>query len=73
MSEQTAPQTVDEIRRQLSTAMLDMAGILTPVYDAADGMRRELRRRGWSPMLAETAAGTWLCHTLASIGSGGRK
>ncbi|MGI5404153.1 hypothetical protein ACQEVG_32825 [Streptomyces sp. CA-135486] len=51
--------------------MLTMVGALEPIYDTADGMRRDLESRGWSPTMAEQAAGTWLCTTLASIASGG--
>jgi hypothetical protein len=55
--------------------MLDMTGILEPIYDAADGMKRDLEARGWSPAMAEQCAGTWLATTLAGIGTatgGGR-
>jgi hypothetical protein len=52
--------------------MLDMAGVLEPVYDAADGMKRDLEARGWSPTMAEHCAGMWLMTTLQSIASGGR-
>jgi hypothetical protein len=68
-----AELTPEEIRQQTALSMLDMAGVLVPIYDTADGMRRELESRGWSPTMAENAAGTWLCGVLASIGSGGRQ
>lgn len=31
-------------------------GALQPMFDASDGVRAELERRGWSPTAAETAA-----------------
>jgi hypothetical protein len=71
----TTPDTSfdpEEMRQRLAVGMLDMAGILTPIYDAADGMRHELESRGWSPAMAEHAAGVWLCGTLAAIAGGGR-
>jgi hypothetical protein len=71
----TTPPTPAEIKRQIQTAMLDMTGILEPIYDAADGMKRDLEARGWSPAMAEQCAGTWLATTLAGIGTatgGGR-
>ncbi|MFF3312494.1 hypothetical protein [Streptomyces sp. NPDC002952] len=67
-----APPSPMELKAQITTAMLDMAGILEPVYDAADGMRRDLESRGWSPTMAEQCAGVWLAATLQGIGSGGR-
>ncbi|MFJ6720518.1 hypothetical protein [Streptomyces sp. NPDC091259] len=65
--------TPEELRRTVALALLDMTGILTPIYDTADGMRRDLESRGWSPTMAETAAGTWLCGVLASLGGGARQ
>ncbi|MET9959302.1 hypothetical protein ABZ128_09470 [Streptomyces sp. NPDC006326] len=65
--------SADEVRHLVAVAMLDLAGVLTPIYDAADGMKRELEARGWSPTLAEQAAGVWLCGILASFSTGGRK
>jgi hypothetical protein len=64
--------TPEDLRRTVALALLDMTGVLVPVYDTADGMRRELESRGWSLTMAEKAAGTWLCGVLASIRSGGR-
>lgn len=66
------PPTPAEMKAQITTAMLDMAGVLEPIYDAADGMRRDLESRGWSPTMAEQAAGTWLIATLATIAGGGK-
>ncbi|KUF18846.1 hypothetical protein [Streptomyces silvensis] len=69
---QQTPPTAAELKAQITTAMLDMAGVLEPVYDAADGMRRDLESRGWSPTQAEQSAGAWLTATLATLASGGR-
>jgi len=71
----STPPSPAEVKRQVQTAMLDMAGILEPIYDAADGMKRDLEERGWSPTMAEQCAGTWLATTLGGIGAaagGGR-
>ncbi|WP_030962651.1 hypothetical protein [Streptomyces sp. NRRL S-378] len=72
MTTPDTPFDPEEVRQQLAVGMLDMAGILIPIYDAADGMRRELESRGWSPTMAEQAAGVWLCGTLGAIAGGGR-
>lgn len=66
------PPSQAEVKAQVTLAMLDMTGALEPVYDTADGMRRELESRGWSPTVAEQAAGVWLCGVLAAMGGGGR-
>ncbi|MFF3140408.1 hypothetical protein ACFVRU_01415 [Streptomyces sp. NPDC057927] len=66
------PPTPAEMKAQLTMAMLDMAGVLEPIYDAADGMKRDLEARGWSPTVAEQCAGTWLASSLAMVGGGGR-
>ncbi|WP_405620282.1 hypothetical protein [Streptomyces sp. NBC_00076] len=66
------PPTPAELKAQITTAMLDMAGVLEPVYDAADGMKRDLEERGWSPTVAEQCAGMWLASTLSTMAGGGR-
>jgi hypothetical protein len=52
--------------------MLDMTGLMEPIYDTADGMKRDLEARGWSPTMAEQVAGSWLCAAMAAIGGGGK-
>ncbi|MEU7039821.1 hypothetical protein AB0A77_02030 [Streptomyces varsoviensis] len=69
---QYEPNPVDAIKAQITTAMLDMAGVLEPVYDAADGMRKSLEARGWSPAQAEQSAGAWLTVTLVTLAGGAR-
>jgi hypothetical protein len=66
------PPTPEDLKAEITVAMLDMAGILEPIYDAADGMKRDLEARGWSPTMAEQAAGSWLCAALSAIGGGGK-
>ncbi|MEV4037705.1 MULTISPECIES: hypothetical protein [Streptomyces] len=50
--------------------MLDMVGALEPIYDAADGMKRDLEARGWSPTQAEQSAGAWLTTMLVNCAGG---
>lgn len=66
------PPTPEDLKEQVSLAMLTVIGALEPVYDTADGMRRDLESRGWSPTMAEHAAGVWLCTTLATMAGGGK-
>lgn len=46
---------VDEMRQGL----FDLREALAPVFDAADGMRADLRARGWSEANAEIITVTW--------------
>lgn len=71
-NEQPPPMDPEEVKNAVALAMLDVVGALEPVYDAADGMRRDLEARGWSPAMAEQAAGTWLCSALMTFGGAGR-
>jgi hypothetical protein len=43
----------------LHIGLLQMRESLTPVFDAADGMRADLRARGWSEVNAEIITVTW--------------
>lgn len=55
--------------REPSTAELchDAIEAMQPLLDAADGMRADLERRGWSPTAAEQIAQSWLMGALASM------
>lgn len=39
----------DESNPQMAQALLDAMETMTPVLDAADGLRANLEQRGWSP------------------------
>ncbi|WP_282203915.1 hypothetical protein [Kitasatospora fiedleri] len=41
-------------------ALLQARENMTPFFDAADGMRRDLEARGWSPAMAEQVAAKFL-------------
>lgn len=58
------------MRHELSNALLIMAEQTAPVFDAADGMRADLEKRGWSPTAAEQVALTWLVSAMGSIAGG---
>lgn len=60
-----------DLRHHLRVDMLDAVGLLEPVLDAADGMRRDMEARGWSSTMAEHCAGSWLAGTLLTIARGG--
>jgi hypothetical protein len=51
---------------QMRADFLRLNGYMAPMLDAADGLRAELERRGWSPTMAEQTAGQWLQSTIAA-------
>jgi hypothetical protein len=54
------PEELARTRHQLSTGLLAMSEQMAPMFDAADGMRADMEKRGWSPTAAEHVALTWL-------------
>lgn len=48
--------TPDKASDELRVGLLAMTESLAPLYEAAEGQRAELERRGWSPSAAETVA-----------------
>ena len=43
-------------RNELTTLLLAASEQMTPIFDAADGMRADMEKRGWSPTAAEAVA-----------------
>lgn len=66
-------QFLDQMRAELANVLLVMQEQLAPVYDAADGMRAELTKRGWSPAAAEQVAASWLSTALSGAANGGQQ
>jgi hypothetical protein len=56
-----------KMRADLANLMLVMRANLTPAFDAADGMRADLEKRGWSPTAAEGMAMTWLTRVIVNF------
>ena len=56
-----------KIRADLSNAMLELTENFTPIIDAADGIKADMERRGWSPTAAETVALEWLRGALSMV------
>ncbi|MFB7919381.1 hypothetical protein [Streptomyces sp. NPDC056061] len=66
------PPSTEEMKHALTTGLLEAAGLMEPLYDFADGMRRDLESRGWSPPMAEHVACAWLAATVAAVAGGGK-
>ena len=54
-------------RHELSTLLLAATEEMTPIFDAADGMRADMENRGWSPTAAEAVALVWLQGMMAKM------
>ncbi|WP_030238007.1 hypothetical protein [Streptomyces sp. NRRL S-350] len=56
--------TAEETARQIGVNLMDLAVVLAPFFDVADGIKREMLGRGWSSAAAEAAALEWLLGML---------
>lgn len=54
-------------RAEMSTALMEVQDQFRPIIDAADGMRVDMERRGWSPTAAEQASLSWLLGAIAQV------
>ena len=54
------PNEQAEVKTALSNSLLELLDNLSPLMDAAEGLKKDLERRGWSPTAAETVALEWL-------------
>jgi hypothetical protein len=45
--------SAEENRTAMRNSLLEVSEDFAPMLDAADGMRAEMERRGWSPTAAE--------------------
>lgn len=69
MPDLPTPEELAQQRHDLANAMLVFTEQMTPVFDTADGMRRDLEKRGYSPTAAEQVAIAWLLPTVNGIAS----
>lgn len=61
MTDNTAPNVIQDL--------ITAVEALSPLFDAADGMKADLERRGWSPTMAEAIAHQWISLVLNQIWS----
>ena len=54
-------------KAELASMLMDYTDMLTPIFDAAEGMRADLERRGFSPTAAESVANEWLMSAMRFI------
>lgn len=58
-------------RHDMSKMLLQMREQMGPIFDAADGMKADLEKRGWSPTASEQIALLWLSAAVAAATGGG--
>lgn len=57
----------DATRQQLAARLLQAQEALSPIYDAAEGVKADMISRGWSAQNAEAAALSWLQAALLAV------
>jgi hypothetical protein len=67
------PAELAKARHDLANGLLAMQEQLAPIFDAVDGMRADLHKRGWSPTAAEQAALVWLTGAIQLTFTGGQQ
>ena len=56
---------IDKVRHDIANGMLGLNDLLGPIFDAADGVKADMEKRGWSPTACERVALVWLTNTLS--------
>lgn len=54
-------------RHELASGLLAINEQLEPLFDAADGVRADMERRGYSPTAAEAIALQWLQGAMSLV------
>ena len=67
------PEEMARTRHDLSNALLALTEQMAPMYDAADGIKRDMEKRGWSPTAAEKVALTWLLGAMNTALGGAQR
>lgn len=63
-------EEIEEMRAAAVDGLMSMVEGVGPVFDAGDGMRADLEKRGWSPAAAEQIAMSWVIGALGAAFSG---
>lgn len=60
------PEELARLRQEMASNLLLMSEQMAPMFDAADGIRADMLKRGWSPASAERVSLAWLMNALDS-------
>lgn len=55
-----SPDEQAKLKADLANSLIELLDSLSPILDAAEGLKADLERRGWSPTAAEAVALEWL-------------
>lgn len=58
----------DALRQELARNLIQMKENMEPLYEAAEGTRADLVKRGWTAPMAERIAGEWLIKFIQAMG-----
>lgn len=67
MTAETPDETLHRLGQQLAETLHQIGTLCAPLFDAADGVRNELERRGWSSAVSEDLAGEYLTLCLRRL------
>lgn len=68
--QQPSRAELEKMRHELSSMLMTMSEQMAPIFDAADGMKADMEKRGWSPTAAEQVALAWLMNAMGSAFGG---
>lgn len=61
---------MERMRQDALNGLMGLVEGTAPIFDAADGMRADLEKRGWSPAAAEQIAMSWVIGALGAVFAG---
>ncbi|MEU1554328.1 hypothetical protein ABZ517_16615 [Streptomyces scabiei] len=67
MTAETPDETLDRLGHELAETLHKIGLLCSPLFDAADGVKAELERRGWSPGASEDLASEYLALCLRRL------
>lgn len=67
MTAETPDETLERLGYELTETLHKVGMLCAPLFDAADGVKAELERRGWSPGASEGLASEYLALCLRRL------
>ncbi|WP_159031098.1 hypothetical protein [Streptomyces acidiscabies] len=67
MSPETPDDSLARLGHELAETLHQIGMLCSPLFDAADGVKAELERRGWSPGASEDLASEYLTLCLRRL------
>jgi hypothetical protein len=67
MSPESPDEALHRLGQELTETLHQVGTLCAPLFDAADGVKAELERRGWSPGASEDLASEYLALCLRRL------